>query len=277
MLIQQQIAETAKEGGEVAEVNVAEGWARGLRLIRRIAGNARYFTDAASKVPWDVESGDAAAGMAIDFYGRYQSEAVRRPDGTSRMAYVTPANGSSFGADPIGMLRGAPSKELAREFIEFVLSPAGQKLWNWKVGVPGGPHKYALRRLPILPELYEPWFKHYRSDPGVNPYADTSFVYHPEWTAGLFRVIGFVIQVSCIDTHDELQEAWEALIEAGFPPEATARFDSMERVDYQAALEMIKPALASGQKIDQVRLAKALGDQFRRQYREAMTLARDKR
>ncbi len=271
MLIQQQIAETAKEGGEV---DVAEGWARGMRLIRRIAGNARYFTDAASKVPWDVESGDAAAGMAIDFYGRYQSEAVRRPDGASRMGYVTPANGSSFGADPIGMLRGAPSAALASEFVEFVISPEGQKLWNWKLGTPGGPVKYALRRLPILPELYAPKYEPYRSDPGVNPYTEGGFVYHPEWTAGLFRVIGFVIQVSCIDTHEELREAWSAAIEAGFPPAAMESFDSMEGIDYKTALEVIKPALASAQKIDQVRLAKTLGDRFRRQYREATRLSR---
>lgn len=266
MLMQQQI--------HLAGGDVNEGWARGVRLIRRIAANARYFTDAASKVPWDVESGDAAAGMVIDFYGRYQSEAVRRPDGSSRLQYVTPAGGSSFGTDPVGMMRGAPSPDVAKAFIEFCISEEGQKLWNWKVGTPGGPVRYALRRLPILPELYEPRFDVYRSDPGVNPYLETNFVYHPEWTAPLFRVISFVVQVVAIEPHEELREAWRELVRAGFPPQATAKFDEVTAVDYAAAQKVLRPALGSVQKIEQVRLTKALCDQFRQQYKEAAALAR---
>ena len=268
MLIQQQIADA---GGDPAE-----GWRRAMRLLRRIAGNARYFSDSATRIVWDVESGDAAAGMAIDFYGRFQSEAVRKPDGASRLQYLTPPGGSSFGADPIGMLRGAPSPELAQEFIAFVLSPEGQKLWNWKVGTPGGPEKYALRRLPVLPELYAPEFRQYRSDPEVDPFAwaKKNPPYHPEWTAALFRTIGFVIQSMAIDPHEELREAWSALIEAGFPPQATALFDDVSAVDYATATSVIKPALGSAQKIDQTRLAKTLGDRFRAQYREVAALAR---
>lgn len=266
MLMQQQIG--------LAGGDVPEGWARGVRLIRRIAANARYFTDSATKVPWDVESGDAAAGMVIDFYGRYQSESVRRPDGSSRLQYVTPEGGSSFGADPVALMRGAPSAELAREFIEFCVTEEGQKLWNWKVGAPGGPVKYALRRLPILPELYEPRFDAFRSDPGVNPYLETRFVYHPEWTGSFFRVISFVVQTMAIEPHEELREAWRELVRAEFPPEATAKFDEVGSVDYAAAKEVLRPALSSAQKIEQVRLAKVLCDKFRQQYIEAAALAR---
>ncbi len=269
MLIQQQIHEAG--GDPVA------GWARAMRLIRRIAANARYYTDAASKVPWDVESGDAAAGMAIDFYGRYQSEAVRREDGTSRMVYLTPRGGSSFGADGIGLLRGAPNEAVAREFIAFVLSQEGQKLWNWKTGTPGGPERYALRRLPVLPALYAPEFDAFRSDPGVDPYADTGFTYHPEWTGALFHTIGFVISATTIEAHEELRDAWAALLENGFPPEATARVDGVEGIDYQTAKEVLRPALASGKRMDRVRLAREVGERFRKQYREAAALARGKK
>ena len=268
MLIQQQIVEA---GGDPVE-----GWRRAMRIIRRIAANARYFSDAATRIVWDVESGDASAGMAIDFYGRFQSEAVRRPDGSSRLQYFTPLGGSSFGSDPIGMLRGAPSPELAREFIGFVLSPEGQKLWNWKVGTPGGPEKYALRRLPILPELYAPEYAPLRSDPDVDPFlwAKENPPYRPEWTAPLFKTIGFVVQTMAIDPHDELCEAWGALVEAGFPPQATALFDDVSAVDYAKTTADIKPALSSAQKIDQTRLAKRLCDQFREQYRQVTALAR---
>ena len=107
--------------------------------MRRIGANARYFTDSASKVPIDVSTGDAAAGLAIDFYGRYQAETSKAPDGAYRMQYVTPEGGSSVSADPISLLRGAPHRELAVRFIEFVLAPEGQRLWTYAPGTRGGP------------------------------------------------------------------------------------------------------------------------------------------
>ena len=273
MLIQQQmlkkVADTASEPRAVEA-----GWKEGLQLIQVISANARYFADGATKIPYDVESSDAAAGMCIDFYGRFQSEAVRKPDGSSRMQYVTPAGGSSVGADPIGMLRGAPHPDLARAFIEFVLSPDGQKLWNFKVGAPGGPGKYALRRLPIRREMYSPEFAQFRSDPEVDPYAQANaFIYHDKWTAPLFRTISFIVRVMCIDPHDELREAWRALIAADFPPEAMAAFQDVSRVNYDAASGPIREALRSSQKIDQVKLAKELSDAFRAQYKHAAELA----
>ena len=59
-----------------------------MQLLMKIGANARYFTDASTKIALDVEAGEAAAGMTIDFYGRFQSEAVRKPDGSSRLQYV---------------------------------------------------------------------------------------------------------------------------------------------------------------------------------------------
>src|SRR5678815_4615198 len=152
----------------------------------RIGANARYFTDASTKISLDVSSGEAAAGMTIDFYGRFQSEMMRRADGSSPMHYVDVLGGSSFGVDPIAMFRGAPNADIAREFIAFVMSEQGQKLWNWKPGQPDGPIRYALRRLPVLPSLYGAEFKPFRTDPEVSPYeAAKTFTYHEKWTGPL--------------------------------------------------------------------------------------------
>lgn len=267
MLIQQQMSAAGEAG-------VAEGWTRALRLLMKIGANARYFTDSSTKIALDVEAGEAAAGMSIDFYGRFQSEAVRKSDGSSRLQYVNAVGGTSVGVDPIGLLRGAPHPELAREFIAFVMSPAGQKLWNWKVGAPGGPQRYALRRLPVLPALYAPELRPLRSDPEVDPYAlAQSFTYRSEWTGALFQSIAFTFRVMCIDTHDELTAAWRALIAAGFPPEATAAFENVSAVNYAVAGGRMRAALG-GDKIKEVQLAKELADQFRAQYRGAAELAR---
>ena len=153
MIIQEQIAVTLKAAGITPQQMAGwerragnrppptrpwsgRGWENGLRLIQRLSANARYFTDSASKVPIDVSMGDAAAGLAIDFYARFQAELSRAPDGRERMRYITPGGGSSVSADPISLLRGAPHRTLAVRFIEFVLSADGQRLWNDAPGKP---------------------------------------------------------------------------------------------------------------------------------------------
>jgi hypothetical protein len=46
-------------------------------------------------------------------------------------------------------------------------------------------------------------------------------------------------------------------------------------VDYTAAKITLKDALTSKNRLDEVRLAKELADQFRQQYQEAAKLARE--
>jgi ABC-type Fe3+ transport system substrate-binding protein len=280
MLIQQQMQEVVAgrnlAGAEEKEA-LAEGWARAWRLLMKIGANARYFTDSSTKISLDTEAGETAAGMTIDFYGRFQSEAVRRPDGSSRLQYVNAEGGTSAGVDPVGLFRGAPHPDVAREFIAFVMSPDGQKLWNWKVGTPGGPRRYALRRLPVLPALYAPEYQRLRSDPEVAPYElARSFSYHDSWTGPLFRPIAFIFRVMCIDTHAELQDAWRALVDADFPAGAMATFGDVSAVDYATASGKIRDAL-SGDKIREVQLAKDLADHFRKQYQQAAVEARVRR
>ncbi|HEY5751764.1 MAG TPA: extracellular solute-binding protein [Chthoniobacterales bacterium] len=274
MLIQQQMHTIIEPGAATGE-SISRGWEKGLQLIQKISANAKYFTDSAPKVPIDVSSGDAAAGMCIDFFGRFQSESVARPDGTSRVVYLSPLNGTSYGVDPIGIFRGAPHRELAQEFIDFVLSDAGQRLWNSKIGAPGGPTKYQLRRLPVRPEFYGPENRAFVTDPDVFPYSpEALFDYQGAWTGPLFKPIGFIVRVMCIDPHEELASAWTALSVAKFPPQATAKFLDVSAVNYAYAAGDLKKTLNSPNKIDEVRLAKNLSEHFRAQYREAQRLAR---
>lgn len=288
MIIQeqmQQVRRRAEADGVAAarldDVAVHEGWLAGLRLIRRLAANARYFSDAASRVPVDVATGDAAAGMCIDFYGRFQSDvtaAAQDPEGgraVPRMDFVMPKTGTSIGADTIGLLRGAPHRELAVAFIEFVLSEAGQKIWSFRKGAPGGPRTYALQRLPILPALYAPQYDAYRADRDTHPYAPNhQFVYHEAWTGPLFRAIAFVVRVMCVDPAPELRDAYQALAQAGFPPEATALFDDVSAVAYETVKGPLRAALRAPNALDEVTWSNRLVRQFRDQYREVVRLAR---
>jgi ABC-type Fe3+ transport system substrate-binding protein len=251
----------------------SEGWNRAMRLIRRIAANSRYFSSEGTQSALDVAMGDAAAGMCIDFYGRFQSEVAG--GGAGRLEFVTPHGGTAVDSDPIALFRGAPHRELAIAFIDFVLSPDGQKLWNFRVGTPGGPERYALRRLPILPSLYDDVFDALRSDPQEKPYEEArAFTYHPKWTGPLFRTIIFALRVTCLDPQDELREAYASLVRAKFPPRAAALFDDVSAVDYAAALGPIRTALASGDPVDEARLGNRLVEETRAQYRQVSALAR---
>ncbi len=288
MVIQQQMREQfvrlqaqTEEGrfrkttAEIESEAVRAGWREGMRLIQRIAANARYFTDSSPKIPLEVLRGDAAAGMCIDYYGRSAEEQARRADGTSRIGFVAPVGGTAVSVDPIGMLRGAPEPELAAAFMEFVLSERGQSLWGYRAGEPGGPMSVALRRLPVRRDFYTPERLARMSDADERPFEKAeAFQYEAEWTGPVFNAIRFLIRIMCVDTHDELREAWAALDRAGFPQQATATLQELGMIHFDNAADAVTQALASRDKAQETRLARTLGDAFRKQYRLAASLAR---
>jgi len=289
MLIQQQMAqayeaevfkasqaEQSRSDEDIEAAAVRQGWRAGMRLIQRISANARYFTDSSSKIPLDVAQGNAAAGMCIDFYGRTFVELTADENGDSRVEYLTPVGGSSTGVDPIAMFRGAPRPDLAHAFIKYVLSKEGQRLWNYRAGEPGGPAEISLRRLPIRRDCYTPEELSHFADPDVLPYETSdSFLYRPQWTGRAFNSIRFIIRTMCVDTHEELKHAWEALAEAGMPERALEVFEDLEVINYDVATQGIAETLSGDSKLQEVRLARDLTDHFRGQYRRAARLAKE--
>jgi len=255
---------------------VAEGWERGLQLFIRLAANCRYFSNSATKVPLDVADGEAAAGMCIDFYGRSQSEAVAGPDGRSRLQYTNVVGGTSVGADSIALLRGAPRPEVAKAFIDFVMQPEGQKLWNFRPGTPGGPVRYSLRRLPIRREFYREPLRSLLVDRDADPYRYAeAFQYHEAWTAPLFATIRFLVRVMCIDSREELVAARRAIGRAPVNSPALTKLLDVSRVRYEVALHQIRDTLRSADRVKEVRLGDELTTYFREQYREAERLAQE--
>jgi iron(III) transport system substrate-binding protein len=256
---------------------VREGWVEGLRLLQLIGANARYFTDTSQKPPIDVAAGNCAAGMCIDFYGRQQAEAVSRRDGPERLGYVSPPGGTSYSVDPIALMRGAPHAAVARQFIEYVLSPEGQAIWNLRPGTPGGPERFALRRLPVRKDFYTRTdLQPLRSDPQDDPFAaGGQLVYRSEWTGAVFNEMSFIIRVMAHDTHPELTRAWRAIIAAPEPRKSRAlsALQDMAAVDYAKAGSVIKQGLGAKDKSVGIRLAAELGETFRRNYARAEAIA----
>jgi iron(III) transport system substrate-binding protein len=255
---------------------VAEGWQRALQLLIQLAANARYFSDAASKVPLDVAYGEAAAGMCIDFYGRFESEAVADGNGRSRLGYTDVLGGTSVGVDSIALLRGAPHSQVAKAFIDFVLQLEGQKLWDLRPGTPGGPVRYSLRRLPVRKEFYREPLRSFLVDRDADPYRDAqAFHYHEAWTAPLFSSIRFLVRVMCIDSREELVAARRAIGNEPVNSPAFQKLLDVSRVRYDVALQQIRETLRSADRVQEVRLAEELTTYFRNQYRQAERLARE--
>jgi ABC-type Fe3+ transport system substrate-binding protein len=282
MIVQKQMADARARaeargisGAALDQAAIRDGWTEAMRLLRRLGANARYFTDSSTKIPLDVASGDSTIGMCIDYFGRFQAEAAAEAGRPGRVGFVTARGETSINPDPIALLRGAPHRELAIAFIEFVLSDEGQKLWSFRRGTPGGPERYTLRRLPIVPHLYDHAFDAYRADPEENPYEDAhEFVYHRAWTGPLYGALAFVVRAMCVDPEGELQEAYAALAKAHFPPAATALFDDVSAVDHATVAGPLRAALQSADPMDEARWSIRLVTGFRDQYRRVTALAR---
>ena len=269
---------------------VEAGWANGLRLLQKIGANARYFTDSASKVPLDVGMGNAAAGLCIDFYGRFEAQVSNAGRADGAMAYVTPRGGSGVSADPISLLRGAPHRETARRFIEFLLGEEGQQLWCYRVGEPGGPETYALQRFPIRRDFYpseNPVFQaayerhraHATDDLGT-PTLDAyrlaqEYVYRPRWTAGYYGILRDLVRAMCMDSGMELRAAWKAVCAAGGPEACPRAMAALERLPQVPEPLTWVSGLSMGKKYDRLDLLREWTIQFRAQYAEAARLARE--
>jgi ABC-type Fe3+ transport system substrate-binding protein len=183
------------------------GWKQGMRRLVLIGANARYFSDSATDPPNDVASGDAAAGMAIDFYARVTEQTV----GSERATFIAPRAATAITPDPIAILYGTHGKqlELANHFIQFLLSPEGQRLWILKPGEPGGPRVFALRRSPIRQSVYQNragWaddVDYFQSAGGFNQ--------RGEWM-GTFSDLPQIWAAAWIDERDSLRDACEKIL-----------------------------------------------------------------
>jgi iron(III) transport system substrate-binding protein len=207
------------------------GWIDGWRILHRLAGNARTFSASSPRAPTDVSIGDAAAGVCIDFYGRFQSQAIddasaaRPSDRPSRVGYVDPAGETVIDPDPVAMLRGAPHPELAKRFIEFTLSAEGQSLWNFRArsrlaaaGTPAkdglGPERHELRRMPVRASLYRDSFE--RLIDRVDPFTIATAVENPN--PDYRSLLPALFVAMAIENRALLGEAWRAIIShPGYP------------------------------------------------------------
>jgi ABC-type glycerol-3-phosphate transport system substrate-binding protein len=190
------------------------GWRRGLAILRRAAANARTFAPSGTRGPIDVASGDAAMGVAIDFYARSQAQAIaaaadpRDAVAAERVRFVAPRGESAIDADPVGMLRNPPHRATAERFIEFMLTEHAQRLWALPAGQPGGPRHHALRRLPVMASLYAREGDRFLDR--VDPFADAAPPSHRH--PGMRAFLPMLFNAMAMDAPEDLRGAWRRIV-----------------------------------------------------------------
>lgn len=198
------------------------GWEKGFDVITKMNANVKLFGRGASDIPRDVDLGETACGLAIDIYAL----AKIAESGPDKLGYVMPEGETVISGDAIAMLKGAPHKEIAQRFMEFVMSESGQKVWMLKAGQPGGPEKTALRRMSVMPHIYDVLGN--KADVPTNPFKWKTFMKFDDKKASARQgIVDDLIGALTIDVHADLTKAWEAVKKGGMKPEAVKKLSSV--------------------------------------------------
>jgi hypothetical protein len=168
----------------------------------------------------DVVFGRAVAGGSLDSYAFSAiTREQQQPGYPLALHAVFPKGETLLNPDSIGILKGAPHRELAQLFVEYNLSEdGGQRLWMLQPNtLPGSPRRYSICRLSIMPALYVEanYPPSIRSVP-VNPFDESQVGKLVDFSNKLADGRRFVMSdlFGCwiIDTHDELNAAWRAVL-----------------------------------------------------------------
>lgn len=173
-----------------------EGWDQGWATLLEIAGNLATVTARSYGVPDGVNSGRFPIGLVIDFFG-LASQALGNP-----VKFVYPT-ATTLAPANIAIIKNAPHPHAAAAFIDFLLSPEGQKIL----------FEPAIRRLPVLPTAYKDAPEGYPNPfvggtlmPGIDFSSDLSRQRYHLVNALFDRMITFRIKA--------LNNAWKAIHKA---------------------------------------------------------------
>ena len=205
-------------------VQSADNWQEGWQRVIAILGNAKKFLQSSSDVADAPVVGDAVVSTCVDYYGI--DRASRTP---KEIGYISPPGETGYTPDPISMLKNAPHKEVAKAFIEFILSRKGQALWALPAGAVDGPKTAALNRTPIRKDVFDV-YKDSMPDYVPNPYASkTPLELDGELREVRYDVLVYLVKAAAIDNTDLLKKARKAVHEK---PELMGKFATLpENID----------------------------------------------
>jgi ABC-type Fe3+ transport system substrate-binding protein len=220
-------------------------WPAGWAKLLGILANAKRFTDSAGTSANAPSLGEALVAACIDFYG-----AVRVAEAPRDIVYVNPRGQTAYTPDPVAILRNPPHPQLARRFVDFLLSAKGQALWALPPGAEDGPARSTLGRQPIRKDVYES----YRGKliPSItSPYVEGQSMSLEGFRSQInFEVLKRLVVAAAVDNTAELRAARDAIARAGSPSDLLAELgrlpDNVSTVEKmaQTAKDLRVPAKA---------------------------------
>ena len=242
-------------------VQSASDWPAGWAKLLKIFANCKRFARGSSDVVNDVANGDVLAGAAIDFYA-YNQIALAGDD----LGFAVVAGTTAFTPDPISLLKGAPHRQMAQRFIEFVLSREGQFLWCLPPGTPGGPKEHALYHQPIRRDVYR-LCKGRMLSPLVDVFERSGDFKLDEEAASIriSRLHGPLMKAAAMDSQAELRRAWKTILQAGQSDRAKALLKDFTALPADLADE--KTALETAKKLSDPKQRELITGRWQRFFR----------
>lgn len=253
------------------------GWDEGFRQLLRLGANARGFARFSDTVTKDVVFGRAVAGGSLDSYAfSAMTREQSRPGAEPVLEAVFPQGETLLNPDSIGILKGAPHRQLAELFVEYNLSEeGGQRLWMLRPNtLPGSPKRYSICRLSIMPALYNPeaYPISLRSVP-INPFDETQVGrlvrFNNQLADSRRYVMSDLFGCWIVDAHEELSAAWKAVLRSrpadaiNDPLEGRLFAPPCTEAEARAANVFLRP----GRPADRARLLSEWLEQARTRYR----------
>ncbi|HEV3117022.1 MAG TPA: ABC transporter substrate-binding protein [Gemmataceae bacterium] len=189
------------------------GWEKGFQMLMRLGANTHAFIRDSGTLTRTVSNNEDAAAGVLDGFAL---SAVGRDPVT--IGFWLPEGETLANPDASAVLKGAPHKELARAFMEYSLSDAGQKLLILQPGQPGGPRKHALCRLSVVQELYAKYPPEVRSVGAADPFQLRKTIqYNSKLGNQRWDAVNDAIGAIIIDAHADLRGAWKAVLDSREP------------------------------------------------------------
>jgi ABC-type Fe3+ transport system substrate-binding protein len=190
------------------------GWEEGFRQVARLAANCHSFIRDSGTLARTVTSGEVAAAGNLD--ANALSAVTRDPQ---TMGFSLPSGETIINPDAIAVLKGAPQPGLARAFVEFTLSDAGQLLFLLRPGQPGGPRRHPLCRLSVVEELYAEYPPDVRSVGTANPFLTRSTIsYNSKLGNARWDALNDLLGAVLVDAHADLASAWREILKLPVSP-----------------------------------------------------------
>lgn len=239
-------------------------WQTGWKTLLGVVSNSDEFMSSSEDAANAPVFSQTAAAICIDFYGM-----ARQAIDPEKVTYITPKNQTAFTPDPIAILKDAPNAEVAKAFVDFVLSLEGQALWSDKGDASQKIYGASLHRTPIRKDSYtknaaamSPTIK--------NPYelADT-FHLDSDLRTIRYDVLRKLVYAAAVKNLDLMQQAKQKLIDSQFDESLASEFYKLpENVDTIDELRSISSQLEDPDQAEDI--VYAWSKFFKYQYRKVL-------